>query len=115
MLLKVTSDTITRFRGDTFADLFLVTENAVAVDLTGFSAKLSISTLKNPSPTDVPVYTLSGVIPNPIDGKIYFSPSTLQAKQEPGTYYYDVQLTTNTGDIVTIAKGTYKFLFDITP
>lgn len=115
MLTTVNSDALVRYRGDTLPDVFVVKDGGVVVDLTGYSAKFSLSTTKDPDADATPVYTLDASIPTPTDGKLYFQPSPTQAAQAPGSYFYDVELTFPTGDKVTIAKGSYKFKADITP
>lgn len=114
MLKTVASDPITRYRGDTLGDKFVVTSDGTTpVDITLYSARLTINAVKDPSVTDTPLYTLVGTAVDPVNGVFLFEPSALQADQVPGKYYYDVELTTPAGKIVTIAKGSYIFKQDV--
>lgn len=47
------------------------------------------------------------------DGGFILLPEDTQGL-EPGTYYYDVQITLASGEVSTIAIGKYKLLGDIT-
>jgi hypothetical protein len=114
-MLKVTaSDPLTRFRGDTLGDKFVVTSNGTTPqDLTGFTARLTVNTVKEPTVTDLPLFTVVGVIEDAPGGVLLFNPSLGQVDQVPGKYFYDVELTTPTGKIITVAKGTYTIKQDI--
>lgn len=110
-----TVNVIERYRGDTVADEFtIVDENGTAVDITGFSFKLTVNSLKNPPDDTTQLYSLTGVITNASGGVVEFAPSSIQANQSPGKYFYDVQMTDAGGKLKTIEKGVYKYLQDIT-
>jgi hypothetical protein len=106
---------LTRYRGDTRADIITVTRKStgVAVDITGGSFKLTVDPEQNPTTSTSNLFALSGVIIDALVGTVAFSPSTLQADQLPGAYFYDIQYTDSAGLIETIAKGKYVFLQDI--
>lgn len=106
---------IERFRGDTIPDEFaVVNENNVAVDITGASFLLTINTLKTPANTATQVLQLVGTLTNPTGGVVQFAPTALEADLPIKKYYYDVQMNTVSGDIHTIAYGTYEIVQDIT-
>lgn len=116
MLKAVASDPLTRYRGDTLPDQFSVTSDGTTlVNLTGYTARMTLNAVKDPSPTDTPLYTLTGAFlsGDATLGVFTFEPSEVQANQTPGKYYYDVELTTPAGSIVTIAKGSYTYRQDI--
>lgn len=107
--------TISRYRGDTAADEFtILDENQLPVNITSFSFVLSVNTLKNPPDGTTELYRITGTILDGPNGVVEFTPSSLQANQTPGKYFYDVQMTDAGGRIRTIDKGTYKYLQDIT-
>mgnify|MGYP003385405784 CR=1 FL=1 len=106
---------ITRYRGDTVADEFLVTDaTGAALDLTGASLIMTVSTVKAPTDGTTKLFELPGVIIGaPTAGIVHFTPSALQANQTPGKYYYDIQLTDGTGAITTLVLDVYSFKQDI--
>jgi hypothetical protein len=106
---------IERRRGDTAPDIFTLTEKATGdpANLAGCSAVLTVDTRENPTDATTQQYQLVGVISNPVDGVIKFSPSAAQA-DKLGTFYFDVQLTDATGAILTVSKGQYIYKQDIT-
>lgn len=106
-------NTITRIRGDTYADRFLVSVSGAAVDLTGCSLKLTLNTVRNPEDTSTQVYQLDGIISLPSSGIVEFAPSTLQADQV-GYFYYDIQMSDSNGIIRTLVTGMYEYVQDIT-
>jgi hypothetical protein len=112
----VASPTITRFRGDTKADLFTIKRsNGQLVDITGFTFRMTVNDLENPS-TGTPgniLMAITGVITNATKGEVEFAPTALQADQTPGSYFYDVEMTDVASRITTIAKGSYVFTQDI--
>lgn len=110
------SPTITRFRGDTKADLFTIkTANGNAVDITGFTFTLTVNDIENPSvatPGNI-LMALTGTITDATRGEVEFAPSVGEADQTPGSYFYDVEMVDVATRITTIAKGTYTFTQDI--
>lgn len=107
--------TITRYRGDTVADEFTIKDaDAVVVDITGCSFIMTLDTLKTPPDNTTKVYEMTGTITNATGGVVEFSPTSLQANQTPGKFYFDIQMTDAGGKVQTIMVGTYIYKQDIT-
>lgn len=106
---------LTRYRGDTYPDEITVTdETGSAVDITGYTFLLTVNTERSPTSIATQVFQLTGTIVDAAAGQVNFAPSAMQADQTPAKYYFDIQMTTTTPHIKTIAKGTYTFTQDIT-
>lgn len=105
---------ITRFRGDTSPIVIEITDarTHVPLDLTGISAKLSVSTVANP--TDAPdVFTLNGIATGP--GVMSFPLTDQQANAlVVSTLFYDLQLTDFNGKRLTVDKDEFRVVQDIT-
>lgn len=105
---------ITRYRGDTAPDKWIIEdEDGNPRDLTGCSAVLTVNRLKNPTSTATQVFQIAATVTAPLTGAALFFPTSLEADQAPGKYFYDVQLTDADGLVSTIEKGVYRFLQDI--
>lgn len=106
---------IERFRGDTAADEFTITDSAEQViDISGYSFTLTVSSIENPPDSSSVLYSLTGTIIDAANGVVEFVPTALNADQKPTTYYYDLEMTTAAGRIKTIEKGKYIYKQDIT-
>ena len=107
---------ITRYRGDTAPDQFIMKNSAGAVvDITsGYSFVFSLNKEENPTNTVNQVYTLAGVVTNGPAGTFEFRPTVPNANQPVALYYFDVQVTDPLGYVKTIDKGSYRFVQDIT-
>lgn len=105
---------ITRYRGDTAPDQFTVTQDGAAVNITGYSFKLTVNSDEDPTDATNQKFSLTGTVTSGVDGYVEFAPTALEADQAPGVYYYDVQMTDGSGNIRTVAKGRYRFKQDIT-
>lgn len=108
---------ITRFRGDTDPFRFKIWENKEAgtpADLSGDSFILTVDTLKNPPDDSTKLFSLTGVMPNPTNGEIFFYPSELNVDLTPGTYYYDIQRTDVGNYIKTLVLDKLVITQDIT-
>lgn len=105
---------IIRYRGDTAADQFTITRDGAAVNITGCTFKLTVNSQKDPTDTANQLFSLTGTITGASSGQVEFAPTSLQADQLPGRYFYDVQMTDATGAVRTAIKGVYRFLEDIT-
>lgn len=106
---------IVRQRGDTYADQFAISskQTGESVNITGFSFLLTLDPEKYPVNSDNNIYQLVGVITDAAGGVVEFSPSAVQSDLV-GKNFYDVQMTDAAGKIRTIAKGSYKYVQDIT-
>jgi hypothetical protein len=88
--------------------------DGAVVNISGCTFKLTVNSLKDPPSTATQLFTVDGVITSAVAGEVEFSPTSLQADQTPGRYYYDVQMTDGAGAIRTVYKGVYRILQDIT-
>lgn len=106
---------ITRKRGDTYADEFVLTSKTtrLPINLTGYTFLLTVDPEKAPTGTTNNLYQLSGTILDAAAGRVEFAPSATQA-DHVGTYYYDVQMVDGTGRKRTVVAGKYKYEQDIT-
>lgn len=107
-------NTIIRYRGDTAADQFTIKRSGVVVDLTGCTLKLTVNSEKDPVDDTNQLFSVDGVVTSAVNGQVEFAPDGTQADQNPGDYYYDIQLTDADGAILTADKGRYRFKQDIT-
>ena len=109
------SNAITRYRGDTVADEFVITDDTGAViDITGFTFLMTISTIKAPPDDTTEVYQLTGTIEDAPNGLVSFAPNATQANQPPAKYFYDVQMIDGGGKIRTLVLDSYTYRQDIT-
>lgn len=107
--------TITRYRGDTVADKVTVTDaNGAVVNITGYTFLLTVNKEAAPTGTSNQLFQVAGTITDAPNGKVEFSPTSLQSDQTPGKYYYDVQMTDAASKIQTILYGRYVIKQDIT-
>lgn len=106
---------IVRYRGDTRAYAIFVRDAKTleAIDITGYSFKLTVSMEENPEDDTNQEFGLTGTITEAVAGKVQFAPTANQADQVPGTYYYDIELTDGDGGILTVAKGRWIVNQDI--
>lgn len=105
---------ITRKRGDTYADVFVVKSNLTGepLNITGSSFFLTIDPNKEPTSAATNVYKLTGVITNSSAGEVEFAPSAVQADLV-GDYFYEVEMVDAAGRRRTIVSGKYKYVQDI--
>ncbi len=110
-----TTKTICWGRGDSDAKGFVVQDSAgVAVDITGFTFKLTVSSDKDPTDQVNEQFTVAGVIGDPLLGTVSFAPSTSDTDITPDVYFYDIEQTDAGSRIKTIIKGKCQIVQDIT-
>lgn len=103
---------IYRKRGDTKPFRFTIKDdNGVDQPLSGYSFLLSVNAEKYPADTSQQAFSITAT--NDADGNFSFAPSVSNVNIV-GTYYYDVQMTTQAGLIYTLYEGKMKFTQDIT-
>lgn len=106
--------TITRRRGDTYADEITVTDSKGAViNITGYTFTMTLDPSKAPLDATANLYSITGTILNAVGGRVEFAPTAMQADQTPGTYYYDIQMVDGAGRKRTIALDKYVYTQDI--
>lgn len=107
---------VSRFRGDTEAlTLKLVDSSGVAIDITGYSFLLTISSSKAPEDASDQLAQETGSISNAAAGEVTFPVSPTGAGNiAAGNYFWDAQYTTSGGSVRTFAHGTWKVVQDIT-
>lgn len=104
---------ITRYRGDTVSDVFTITDSSGSPqDITGSTVKMTLDERKAPPDATTLVLELTGTLTNPSAGEVTFTWTALNADQEPGSYWFDIELTS--GSVVqTLVVGKYTFIQDI--
>jgi len=106
--------TITRKRGDTYAETITVIDNAgTPINIANYNFQLTVDPEKAPATAANNLFTIAGNILDAAAGKVEFAPSALQADQLPGTYYYDIQFVDGAGRIRTIALDKWVVTQDI--
>lgn len=107
--------TITRYRGDTFTDRFLVTNETTGdvVNLTGCTLYFTLNSESEPSDTSLQIYQLTGSVADPTSGVVEFGPNSTQVDRV-GIFYYDIELIDANSKVRTLDKGTYVYKQDIT-
>jgi hypothetical protein len=112
-----------RFRGDTYPAKFRATNEGSpqVLDITSYAFLMTVNSVKSPDANSSPIvgdqkFQITGTITDAATGRFEFQYTGSPAPQllDPGTYYYDVQMTDGTGDIRTIIKGKYTIKQDIT-
>ncbi len=112
---KNSEKTICWGRGDSDAKGFAVQDSdGVAVDITGFSFKMTVNSERNPADQVNEQFTITGVIGSGVGGLVSFAPSVSDTDITPGTYFYDVEQTDVGGLIKTLIKGKALIVQDIT-
>lgn len=84
-----------------------------AIDITGRTFLLTVDPEENPASPSGNLFQLTGAAITAADGTLQFPITTTQSNQTPGTYYYDIQMTTSS-KLMTIAKGKFVIVQDIT-
>jgi len=106
---------ITRKRGDTYANEWKVISKATrqAIDITNYDFLLTVDPEISPEDDSNNLFQIVGVIVDAEAGIVAFALSEEQA-DNLGLYYYDLQMTDDSGAIRTIDDGKYRFTQDIT-
>ncbi len=106
---------ITRPRGDTYADEFVLKSKTTGqpLNIAGYSFKLTVNAKKDPGPSDAPEFQVTGSILDASGGRVEFAPTATQADRI-GSFFYDIQMVDGTGRKRTLPKAKYVFTQDIT-
>ena len=105
---------IERYRKNTAPDAFQLKVSGAGVNINGYGFLMTISKEKDPTDTGEQLYQLIGTIDSISEGKFSFAPSPVQADQELGDYFWDIEVTDSAGKTRTLEKGKYKYLQPIT-
>jgi hypothetical protein len=107
--------TITRRRGDTYADVFVIKSKTTGevIPLAGCSFLMTLDSVNAPGSNVGNEYQLAGVVVLGSPDQVEFAPSPEQANRV-GSYFYDIQMTDATGRIRTIVHDNYIYKQDIT-
>ena len=80
------------------------------VDITGVTIVFTLSK----TPTGTPAIMATATLPNPTAGEALITLSSTATDIDVGEYYYDIQMTTATGEVATLVKSTLKILQEVT-
>lgn len=104
------------FRGDSYPKNLTIKskETKQIIDLTGYSFIFTVDSLKDPKDATTKKFSVAGVIdPDPVTGKVSFTPTKVNTNMIAAGYFYDIQMTDNQGHVRTIAKEKFKITQDI--
>ncbi len=102
-------------RGDSDAKGFIVQSSiGIAIDITGFTFKLTVNSEKDPTGTANQKFTIVGALTDALAGKVAFSPTITDTDIAPETYFYDIEQTDGSGKISTLLIGKCVIVQDIT-
>ena len=108
--------TLSVYRGDSKTYNLTFTDGGTALDITGYTIFFTVKVIVDDSADDTNAVISKTVTSHtdPTNGitEIVLSPTDTDI--DVGTYDYDMQYKTDTGDIVTFEKGNYKILADVT-
>ena len=108
--LTPATENVILYRGDTWVESWLVTNNSLAVDLSAADVLLQIRRKKGGDilyTSEIGTgITISGVDDNSID---HFG----EVDIIPGTWYWDIQITLPSGQIFTGKAGTCQVIDDV--
>lgn len=107
-------EAISMYRGDSYP-LDITIRNKTTkepINLFGYTLKLTVDSKRNPVDETTRVFQLTGVVPDPITGKVIFTPSEANTDLPATTYYYDIQYTAGTVKR-TIKKHKFIILQDL--
>ncbi len=107
---------IARKRGDTYPEIWLVTDVATGlpVDITGASFRLTVDQRQAPPNASTKLWHVDGTIVSPAaNGRVQF-PLTVEQAASTGAFWYDLQMTDASGYIRTIDAGAWVVTDDIT-
>ena len=104
---------ISRYRGDTKRIVKRVVDaDKNAVDITSWSAVLTVNSEENPADATNQIEEITATILGAAtDGRFSFVPSG--TADVVGTSYYDIQVTDNNGEVDTMEKGEWIVVQDI--
>lgn len=102
-------------RGDSSAKGFIIQDsNSVAIDITGFTFKLTVNSEKDPVDQVNEQFSVTGTLTDATNGKVAFAPTTMDTDITPGTYFYDIEQTDTGGRISTLIVAKVLIVQDIT-
>ena len=104
------------YRGDKHPVLVTIKDSdGNAINITGYSFKLTVNENSKPTDETTQLFQVDGSIVDAANGQVQFLITDSHSNQTPGTYYYDVQMTTSgDAEIRTILKSSFEILQDIT-
>ncbi len=102
-------------RGDSNAKGFVRQDsNGVAINVTGFSFKLTVNSEKDPTDTTNQKFTIVGVLVDEVNGQISFAPTITDTDITPDTYFYDIEQIDAGGGKATLIVAKCLIIQDIT-
>jgi len=108
---------IEKRRGDTKDVQVRLTSDGAAIDVNGYTARLTIDTRKEPTDTSTQVFQTTATLNSPAtDGILRFDFALFASASpeiSPGSYYYDVEVTDAGGEIFTPLIGKFVVKQDI--
>lgn len=107
---------MTYYRGDSYPRIFTILNAAtsVAIDITNYTFKLTVNRDRDPVDASNQLFQIDGIIADGPAGQVSFSITSGHTGINPGQYYYDVQMTTDEGDVRTIVKAVFAITMDVT-
>ena len=105
---------ISFFRGDTHPVVYFLINKKTkeAIDIAGYTFKLTVSTEKNPVDETSKKFFIDGVIDDASEGRFSFTP-TAEQNSTVGTFYFDIQMFYGGSYRKTIMKDKYVITQDI--
>ena len=115
-VLEPTVIDISYKRGDSRAITFVLKDSSTGnpLDLSSYSSPvLAVNTLPLPPDVTTELFKVTGVISGtPTDGRVSFSPTTVQSDEAPDVYFYDAQIIDDASKLVTFVEGKFKITQD---
>lgn len=112
---KDATKTICWGRGDSSAKGFVIQDSdGVAIDITGFSFKLTVNSEKDPADQVNEQFSITGVLTDAPNGRVAFSPTITDTDIAPGTFFYDIEQIDTGGSKSTLLVAKVLIVQDIT-
>lgn len=102
------------YRGDSFPLNYTFKDKAtgLSIDITGWSFKLTVSSVKDPVDETTKLFSVDGTVTDGENGKFSFLPTEAN-NAEVGKFFFDIQYTNPSGHKRTIEKDKYTITQDI--
>ena len=99
-------------RGDSTTFRITIQNNGAVFDVTGYSCKLTVKEQKSDSDANAIIGPITGVIFDAANGLVDFTISTSDSDVEPGSYFYDVEITSG-GNTHTVLESIFTVELDV--